>query len=112
MKGLWVPFDMSTVFTLAYTREEPHEGKSVSSDVLGAVQRRRRRGQQPREYAIVDLGFFPGGGFAEAVDVNNRGQIVGWGSTATGVVHGILWDNGEVLDLGTLGGSWSGLGHQ
>jgi probable HAF family extracellular repeat protein len=47
------------------------------------------------------------GGFSEALNVNKRGQIVGSGTTATGEEHAILWNNGEVIDLGTLGGRFS-----
>ena len=59
------------------------------------------------QYSIVDLGMLPGGDFAEALNVNDRGQIVGWGGTATGESHAILWEDGNVIDLGTLGGSSS-----
>jgi probable HAF family extracellular repeat protein len=40
-----------------------------------------------------------------ASDINNRGQIVG-GAHIDGVVSGpVLWDNGEIIPLGTLGGT-------
>jgi probable HAF family extracellular repeat protein len=64
-------------------------------------------GARAAQYSIVDLGPLPGGGFAEALNVNDRGQIVGQGSTATGERHAILWNNGEAIDLGTLGGTSS-----
>jgi len=47
------------------------------------------------------------GPFAEARDINSRGQIVGWGVTASGELHAMLWDDGIVTDLGTLGGTFS-----
>ena len=59
------------------------------------------------QYSIVDLGLLPGGTFAEAHDVNNRGQIVGSGDNAAGNFRAILWENGQVIDLGTLGGALS-----
>jgi probable HAF family extracellular repeat protein len=62
---------------------------------------------QAPQYSIVDLGLLPGGNFAEALNVNDHGQIVGRGSTATGATHAILWNNGEAIDLGTLGGASS-----
>jgi len=64
-------------------------------------------GRPQPQYAIVDLGVLPGGGFSQALNVNDRGQIVGLGGTASGEVHAILWDNGEPIDLGTLGGAMS-----
>lgn len=36
--------------------------------------------------------------------INNRGQVVGNAVTATGATHAFLWDNGQMTDLGTLGG--------
>ena len=59
------------------------------------------------QYSIVDLGLLPGGTFAEARNVNNRGQIVGSGDNAAGDIHAILWENGQAIDLGTLGGASS-----
>jgi len=59
------------------------------------------------QYSIVDLGLLPGGGFSEALNVNDRGQIVGWGSTSTGESHAVLWQDGKAIDLGTLGGTSS-----
>ena len=44
-----------------------------------------------------------GGAFARAQDVNNRGQIVGLSATAD-ETHATLWEDGEVIDLGTLPG--------
>jgi probable HAF family extracellular repeat protein len=63
--------------------------------------------QATQNYSIVDLGLLPGDAFAEALAVNDRGQIVGWGGTATGESHAILWDEGQIIDLGTLGGPGS-----
>jgi probable HAF family extracellular repeat protein len=55
-----------------------------------------------------------GGPDAEAIDVNKRGWIVGWASTATpdssldGFAHvAFLHDGSGTISLGTLGGDWS-----
>ena len=58
-------------------------------------------------YSIVELPMLPGGAFAEAMNVNDRNQIVGWGGTETGGAHAILWQDGQAIDLGTLGGASS-----
>ena len=43
-----------------------------------------------------------------SVDINNKTQIVGSAiNEATGLEHAILWENGGVMDLGTLGGPCS-----
>lgn len=39
--------------------------------------------------------------------INNRGQIVGSGTVTGGREHALLWQNGKVTDLGTLGGPTS-----
>ena len=47
-------------------------------------------------YTIIDLG--PG----VAYDINDRGQVVGQSGG-----HAFLWDDGVMIDLGTLGGESS-----
>jgi probable HAF family extracellular repeat protein len=68
--------------------------------------------------AMQDVGTLPGGSDAIALMVNEGGQIVGQSYTGDSVppptpacadfpltLHGFLWDNGKMVDLGTLGGS-------
>jgi probable HAF family extracellular repeat protein len=72
--------------------------------------------------AMQDLGTLPGGTDALALLVNERGQIVGQSYTGSSIppptpsctqqegltLHGFLWENGKMVDLGTLGGSCAG----
>ena len=54
-------------------------------------------------------------GGARANDINNQGQVVGSSTTAEGQNHAVLWENGTMTALGTLGGtsSWaSGINDQ
>src|SRR5580765_2460647 len=58
------------------------------------------------QYQVVDLSTL-GGTSSFAADVNGRGQVVGASSTADGVNHAFLWQEGVMTDLGTLGGETS-----
>ena len=68
---------------------------------------------------MQDLGTLPGGHDAIGLFVNERGQIVGESYSSNSVptppnftcgdfpltLYGFFWDNGKMVDLGTLGGS-------
>jgi probable HAF family extracellular repeat protein len=70
--------------------------------------------RDPQALVPVDLGTLGGlsaGRSSEAHAVNPSGDIAGW-STPTQTfgafrVHAVLWRNGEIIDLGTLGGDLS-----
>jgi len=53
-----------------------------------------------------------GGGTSVGIDINGRGQVVGWSQpTSQGDwywnAHAFLWQSGSMRDLGTLGGQYS-----
>ena len=51
-------------------------------------------------FTLTDLGAFV------PSDINNKGQIVGF-SVSNGFRHAVLYDDGRLYDLGTLGGFYS-----
>ena len=56
---------------------------------------------------LPDLSTSGGGGYSSASGINNNHQIVGSSDTAGGYSHAVLWANGAITDLGTLGGTQS-----
>jgi probable HAF family extracellular repeat protein len=63
--------------------------------------------------AMIDLGDL-GGSWTElagdgvstrySTTMNESGRVVGWSETADGEHHAFVWDEGVMVDLGTLGG--------
>lgn len=86
-------------------------GAGADSGALGLNDRGQVVGFEPvgisrhaflwEQGVLHDLGNF-GFQFADASDINNRGQVAG------GHDHAFLWENGTEHDLGTLGGFFSG----
>ena len=64
--------------------------------------------------SMVDLGDL-GGGYSTVGDggtntqsaINSRGEVAGWSYVDLFTFHGFLYTHGSLLDLGTLGGSYS-----
>ena len=54
------------------------------------------------EHTPVDLGTLPGDIDSTAQAINNQGQIVGVSTSATGTTRPFLWQNGQMLEVGSL----------
>ncbi len=57
---------------------------------------------------MIDLGTLSGFNGSTAYDINDSGQAIGYSSNnITKESHTTLWSNGQITDLGTLGGNIS-----
>ncbi|HZI75006.1 MAG TPA: hypothetical protein VFD73_13465, partial [Gemmatimonadales bacterium] len=66
------------------------------------------------QYQVVKLPSIPGGTQARGMAINRQGWVAGWSNQADGSRRAVLWKNGVLTDLNTLGGPsstvpWPGL---
>ena len=90
---------------------DPYTSNFLNFFILGATQVHAFRWTE--SHGMQDLGTL-GGTDSAALYINDRGQVAGWSFTNTTVnsTTGIptqdpfLWENGRMLDLGNLGGTF------
>src|SRR5262249_6153241 len=68
--------------------------------VAGAPVVASAQGLQRQPQTLPDLG----GGVSIAYDINEAGLIAGEASNTANRTHAVLWTNGVIRDLGTVGG--------
>ena len=108
---------MFSATTLIQHLKSSKSGPRTEPDRRGvAFKRRLKRSpcMEPLEdrrllsYTITNLGSL-GGTASVPVEVNNRGEVVGYSLTANNAAaHAFLYSHGRMTDLGTLGGTTSG----
>ena len=76
-----------------------------SSPISNAQNSGATNSHVPR-YIVTDLGTLlgGGGGFNDAIWITNGGLTTGWSALPGGNAHSVLWNQGTITDLGTLGG--------
>jgi probable HAF family extracellular repeat protein len=70
----------------------------------------------PKQGQIQELSPFPGDPVGAALAINDSGQVVGGSGICESpspapFVHALLWQNGSVTDLGSLGGALNNLAY-
>jgi probable HAF family extracellular repeat protein len=65
-----------------------------------------RAATAPGPFILKDLGML-GGSSAQAQDVNEAGQVVGYATNEASQARAFLWQGGSMTDLGTIGGTTS-----
>lgn len=75
---------------------------SLTLGIQAGPPAQAQNSQSPR-YTVVDLGPL-GGTYSQPFYVSNKGVASGEASLADGDWHAVLWQNGHMRDLGTLGG--------
>ena len=63
--------------------------------------------EQHQSYTVTDLGTLPGDSYSTATAINGSGQVVGYSYIDEGYQHAFLYENGQMVDLGTLPASHS-----
>lgn len=58
-------------------------------------------------YSVTALGSLSDYEVTGASGLNNQGQVAGTSETSSGARHAFLYTNGQMRDLGTLGGDYS-----
>src|SRR5215213_5315464 len=66
------------------------------------------------QYEVVKLPSIPGATQARGMAINRQGWVAGWSNQADGTRRAVLWKNGVLTNLNTLGGPsstvpWPGL---
>lgn len=83
-------------------------GQVVGASALGSLVGERHAFRWTAEDGMQPLPMVPGSVSTQSVDINDHGQIVGVGWMLSGAPRAVLWSvEGEVIDLGTLGGDSS-----
>jgi probable HAF family extracellular repeat protein len=95
-------YGQSGTYTPTVTVSDDDGGMNSTSSSNAVLVFNADERQMVAGYDVFDLGTL-GGNSARPSDLNDRGQVVGTSSVASGANHAFLWDESGMHDLGTLG---------
>lgn len=89
-------------------------GCGTESEVTQPVATKLRPSATATSYTIVKFSASLGGTLSRGMAINRHGLVAGWSNQADGTRRAVLWRNGTIKSLGTLGGPsstvpWPGL---
>jgi len=71
--------------------------------LLAVIATQAQQSPAPR-YAVIDLGTLPGGNFSQPFVINDGDVVSGSSSLPNNTQQAVLWNRGQITQLGTLGG--------
>jgi len=75
---------------------------SGSGQILGELDRLDHQGVTFARWTNGHWAPLPNSG-GRAVDINDRGDVVGWSTTPAGITHAVLWQGSHLVDLDPQG---------
>ena len=96
---------MTDLGTLGGTSSHAN-GVNANGQVIGGFLLEMPHGFLYSGGKMTDIGLLPGGSSICVLEINARGQVVGF-ADVDGADHAVLYSDGRLSDLGTLGGTAS-----
>ena len=78
-------------------------GDVVGRYIAGGVNHAFLLRQPEVNYTLTDLGTLPGGKFSQATYIDQAGLVIGLSDVANGSQHAVVWQDGRIADISTLG---------
>lgn len=112
---LWANGSATRLDSPSDARATAAYGINASGQIVGVGTATGNYGSPREERALlwsggtaVNLGVLSGGNASRATAINDAGQIVGYSTDNSNITHAVIWNNGQLIDLGVTPGSLNG----